>query len=134
MLPSKLIVRQSCAARPEAVVQAALGSFTPCPEDFAQTSAASKAAFLSQLPQPIRYRARWRRALKGCLMPCSLICWTDRRGASVELAAVLEAAARHGMEVSNWQDTVSLLRRCLLPALNQGQRVQAEDLFGQARS
>ena len=132
-LPSKLIVRQSCGCPSEAVLQAALGSFTPRAEDFAQTSAASKTEFLSELAADAVSRTLAPRAEKLFdALRADLLDGSQRRFLA-ELAAVLEAAARHGVEVSVWQDTVSLLRRCVLPMLNQGQHVQAEDLFGQAR-
>jgi signal transduction histidine kinase/DNA-binding LacI/PurR family transcriptional regulator/AraC-like DNA-binding protein len=132
-LPSKLIVRQSCGCPSEAVVQAALGSFTSRPEDFAQTSAASKTEFLHELAVDAVSHALAPRAEKLFdALQADLLDGSKRRFLA-ELAAVLEAAARHGMEVSVWQATVSLLRRCVQPALNEAQRVQAEDLFGQAR-
>ena len=133
-LPSKLIVRQSCGCPSEAVMQAALGSFTSRSEDFAQTSAAPRAEFLSELAATDAVsRALAPRAEKLFdALQADLLNGAQRRFLA-ELAAVLEAAARHGMEVSVWQATVSLLRRCVLPSLNQAQRVQAEDLFGQAR-
>jgi K+-sensing histidine kinase KdpD len=132
-LPSKLIVRQSCGCPSEAVMQAALGPFTPRPEDFAQTSAASKTEFLSGLAADSVSRAFAPRAEKLFDALHADLLDGSRRRFLAELTAVLESAARHGMEVSVWQAAVSLLRRCVLLSLNEVQRVQAEDLFAQAR-
>ncbi|HSD82845.1 MAG TPA: ATP-binding protein, partial [Anaerolineae bacterium] len=134
MLPSKLIVRQSCGCPSEAVRQAALDQLTTRREDFAQAGAALKTEFLAHLAvSDYVLRALAPRAEKLFdALQADLLEDAQPRFLS-ELAAVLEEAARHGTDVADWQDTVSLLRRCVLPCLNAEQRAQAEDLFGQAR-
>ena len=46
---------------------------------------------------------------------------------------MLQQGTLDGDETSAWQNSVSILRRELLPTLTDGQRLQAEALFGQAR-
>ncbi len=128
-LPSQLIVRQSCGCPSDAVVQAALGSFTPSAANFAQASAPLKTRFMAGLAQPDQAA---RAAKLFDALQADLLAGPPQRFLT-ELAAVLEEAARHGTDVSDWQDAISLLRRCVLPALNPAQHARAEDLFGQAR-
>ncbi len=46
---------------------------------------------------------------------------------------MLQQGTLDGDETSAWQNTISILRCELLPALNKSQRIRAEALFGQAR-
>ncbi|CAG0936493.1 two-component system, NarL family, sensor histidine kinase EvgS [Thermoflexales bacterium] len=134
MLPSKLIVRQSCGCPSEAVGRAALNQPSPRGEDFVRAGATLKTEFMAGLAasdyvSPV-LAPRAEKLFDA--LQADLLAGPQQRFLS-ELAAVLEEAARHGTDVSDWQDTVSLLRCCVLPGLNAEQRAQAEDLFGQAR-
>jgi signal transduction histidine kinase/AraC-like DNA-binding protein/DNA-binding response OmpR family regulator len=133
-LQSKLIVRQSCGCPSEAVVQAALGQFVARQEDFAQAKAALKSKFMAELTasDQVSHTLAPRAEKLFDALQADLLDDSQQRFLT-ELAAVLEVAARHGTDVSDWQDTVSLLRCCLLPSLDQARGARAEDLFGQAR-
>ncbi len=139
MLPSKLIVRQSCGCPSEAVTQAALDQPLTRQEvarrqDFRQASAALKTEFMTSLAasSDASYTLTPRAEKLFDALQADLLDKPQQRFLA-QLTAVLEEAARHGTDVSDWQDTVSLLRRCVLPHLNEEQHVQVEDLFGQAR-
>jgi len=58
-------------------------------------------------------------------------------GSDDEFLPTLDSMLQHGVlygdETAAWQGVVSVLRRELLPALDSRTRLQAEDLFGQAR-
>jgi signal transduction histidine kinase/AraC-like DNA-binding protein/CheY-like chemotaxis protein len=135
LLPSRLIIRQSCGCPSSAVVQAAAGPVVGEGMEFpaAWTSFKEDAQrdMIAALPRGGEEASDWVRRLldafqadmqaapAGCFLPA--------------LEKILDQAAVSNVELAAWQGVVSALRRRALPRLAPPARALAEDLFGQAR-
>jgi len=135
LLPSRLIIRQSCGCPSAAVMQAAAISAAFEGLDFPMAMAAFRERALADmtaaLPDAGEQATLWARNLldafqadlqaapAGCFIPT--------------LEKILGQAVMSGSDPSAWQGLVSALRRRALPYLAPPARALAEDLFGQAR-
>jgi signal transduction histidine kinase/DNA-binding LacI/PurR family transcriptional regulator/AraC-like DNA-binding protein len=135
LLPSRLVIRQSCGCPSSAVEQAAARSGVVEGLDFPDALAAFKEKALADMnaalpdgggPTTIlvkqlleAFQADLQAAPAGCFIPT--------------LEKNLSQAAISGVELSSWQGLISGLRRQALPYLAPPARALAEDLFGQAR-
>jgi len=135
LLPSRLVVRQSCGCPSAAVVQASARPAFVEGLDFPMALSAfhdrALADMTAALPDSAETSAGWAKALleafqadlkaspAGCFIPA--------------LEKALAQAAASGSDPSAWQGLVSALRRRALPYLAPPARAFAEDLFGQAR-
>ncbi|MGB7538217.1 MAG: substrate-binding domain-containing protein [Anaerolineales bacterium] len=135
LLPSRLVIRQSCGCPSAAVVQAAARSAAFEGLDFPMAMAAFRERALADmsaaLPDPEDKTEAWAKVLldafqadlqaapAGCFIPT--------------LEKVLGQAVAVGTDLFAWQGLISALRRRSIPYLAPPARALAEDLFGQAR-
>ena len=135
LLPSQLVIRQSCGCPSSAVVQAAARLAAVEGLDFPNALAAFRENALAEMNAVVpegggqtaasvkqlldAFQADLQAAPAGCFIPT--------------LEKILAQAATSGNELSAWQGLISALRRQALPYLAPPARALAEDLFGQAR-
>jgi signal transduction histidine kinase/DNA-binding LacI/PurR family transcriptional regulator/AraC-like DNA-binding protein len=131
VLPSRLVVRQSCGCPSAAVEQAATGLVPATPLDFPEAFAAFRDSALAEasaalgptapLAQPLleAFQADLSAAPPGCFLPT--------------LEKILEKVVAQEGDLTAWHGAISALRRRALPFLAPSARALAEDLFGQAR-
>jgi signal transduction histidine kinase/DNA-binding LacI/PurR family transcriptional regulator/AraC-like DNA-binding protein/DNA-binding response OmpR family regulator len=135
LLPSRLVIRQSCGCPSAAVVQAAARPAALEGLDFPMAMAAFRDRALAEmeeaLPDAGEESSAWARSLleafqaelqaapAGCFIPT--------------LEKVLGRAVAGGTDPAAGQGLISALRRRALPYLGQPARSFAEDLFSQAR-
>jgi diguanylate cyclase (GGDEF)-like protein len=129
MLPSNLVVRQSCGCPPQAVLEAAIGS---APGEAARGKAAK--AHREQL------RAELMKAVVNPEWPAQLLDAFDAviRGGSPWIflntfEKILRQVAALEGDITAWQGVVSALRRYSLSDLDVSARLRCEDVCGQAR-
>ena len=135
LLPSRLVIRQSCGCPSAAVVQAAARSAAVEGLDFPMAMAAFRERALADmaaaLPDSEEKMQAWAKTLldafqaelqaapAGCFLPA--------------LEKTLGEAVAADTDLSTWQGLISALRRRALPYLAPPARAFDEDLFGQAR-
>jgi signal transduction histidine kinase/DNA-binding LacI/PurR family transcriptional regulator/AraC-like DNA-binding protein/CheY-like chemotaxis protein len=135
LLPSRLVIRQSCGCPSAAVVSAAAGSAAVEGLDFPMAMAAFRDRALAEMAEALpdageaaeawvrnlleSFQAELQAAPAGCFLPT--------------LEKVLGQAVARGVDPSAGQGLISALRRRALPYLAPPARAFAEDLFGQAR-
>ncbi len=135
LLPSRLVIRQSCGCPSAAVVLAAARSAAVEGLDFPMAMAAFRERALADMATALpdageqisvwaknlldAFQAELQAAPAGCFIPT--------------LEKVLGQAVASGSDPSAWQGLISALRRRALPYLAPPARAFAEDLFGQAR-
>ena len=135
LLPSRLVIRQSCGCPSAAVVQAAARSAAFEGLDFPMAMAAFREGALADMAAALpdsevnteawsktlldAFQADLQAAPAGCFIPT--------------LEKVLAEAVPAGTDLPAWQGLISALRRQAIPYLAPPARALAEDLFGQAR-
>lgn len=135
LLPSRLLVRQSCGCPSwsEKLARAAVTAVAqPAPTQhiLKQTQEMLEA----EIFRVIRNRgiaATWAKQLLDAFR--SEIDGAGSGRFRTTLDGMLQQGTLDGDETSAWQNTISILRSELLPALTLAQQGQAEALFGQAR-
>ena len=133
LLPSHLIVRQSCGCASEAVVQAAIPAGPAVDAPLAVVFDRCRADWLAELARSADaadVSPAIERLLDALL--------SDLRGATesafvATLEQTLEQVRRDGRDIAAWQRCISALRRATLPQLSGLVRHRAENCFGQAR-
>jgi DNA-binding LacI/PurR family transcriptional regulator/GAF domain-containing protein len=147
ILPTRLMVRQSCGCSEPAVAHAALGPLERNTEPFKQAVVAQREAILSEMMQVVKVSAssssEWASRLLNAfveeMVPGSAASEPARRPAPrapflSALDDVLRQAVAVGGQVDDWQETISVMRRHLLPYLTDVATLsRAEDLFSQGR-
>ncbi len=135
VLPATLKVRQSCGCTSEAVTQAAVGSAAIAPEPPETALAARRTEILAEAAQalgPAESRAAER---VGRLLD-SFTAQVQGQ-ASGEFMRALDDILRQVYwadgDVAAWHQVVSTLRRRVIPYLDSGLWLRAEDLWQQAR-
>ncbi len=129
LLPSSLIVRQSCGCPPQSVMQAAAGQMSVADESFEAAFAAPRDALITDLSRA--GFGEWTAQLLDAFS-------AELRGESsgvflIALGNILRQVSAAEGDVAAWQGAISALRRHALPYLDRLARSRAEDLFGQAR-
>ncbi len=137
ILPTELVVHQSCGCAAPAVVQAAVGTVTGAGITFAAVLAARRESVLSEIAQAVGD------SLDGSVPQQAgrlLDAFADElKGGSPgaflsALEGILHQVAAEGGDVAVWQGAVSVLRRYALPYLKEEKAsARAEDLWQQAR-
>jgi signal transduction histidine kinase/DNA-binding LacI/PurR family transcriptional regulator/AraC-like DNA-binding protein len=135
MLHSRLLVRQSCGCPSwsEQLARTAVAAVTPTqspPEVLKQAQKLLEA----EIFRVIRHRgvaATWAKQLLDAFR--SEVDGGGNGRFRTTLDGMLQQGTLDGDETSAWQNTISILRRQLLPTLADGRRLLAEALFGQAR-
>jgi PAS domain S-box-containing protein len=136
IVPTKLIVRQSCGCTSPAVVHAAVGPVTGGGETFEAAIATRRKEILSDVTQaaaaPIEGLELWAEQLLD-----SFVAELEGEAPGAFLAALDEilhqVMAADGNAIA-WQEVVSTLRRHALPHLGDNMALsRAEDLWQQAR-
>ncbi len=134
MLKSRLVVRQSCGCPSSAVLHAAAGSV--------ETRHQASSVKLSELRDTVLAEMAQVWSGAGAIAAGAEhvldAFHEDLSGRSSRrfLAALeheLEPAVDSNADITAWQDSISALRRGVLPYLDQRAAQQAEDLLGQAR-
>lgn len=147
MLPTELVVRQSCGCLATSVVQAAVGSVTGTGETFAVAFAAQREEILSKMIQAMGFSAtgivpeqaeQLLDAFSAELMTDSLVESASRGpGPGTFLSTlddILGQVMTKGSDVVVWQEALSAMRCHTMPCLvDQEVLSRAEDLWQQAR-
>jgi len=137
MLPTELVVRQSCGCPSQAVLEAAVEIPTTAAKTF-------KAALARQRPRILADMIQAAGTLPGSIAPDWAECLLDAFVAELKgeskavfvpaLNNVLRQVTTEGGDVTSWQGVVSALRRQVLPLLANAALVsRAENLWQQAR-
>ena len=135
ILPSGLVIRQSCGCLGSAAEQAAAGPVEASGETLESALASRRADILSEMAQAVgepekAAGSRVERLLEGFIGEL-------QGGASGLWVRELEQALRQttaaGGDVAAWQSAISVLRRQMLPHLSGPALAQAEDLWQQTR-
>lgn len=133
-LPSRLVVRQSCGCPSQAVVQAAAGPVEIRYEGYEDAFAQIRAELMADAALVAGDETRTRAAINRLLDAFRAELFNESNGffLSTLTNALKETMAFEG-ELTDWQGTISGLRRRVLPLLTPGTFSRAEDLLGQAR-
>jgi signal transduction histidine kinase/DNA-binding LacI/PurR family transcriptional regulator len=137
VVPSRLVVRQSCGCLDPVVVQAAAGPVAAAGETLEAALAARRSDILSEMAQAVGassagIAAGWEEQLLDAF--AAELGGESPRGFLSALDGILQRVMEVGSEVTAWQGAVSVLRRRMLPCLSEGEASSlAEDLWQQAR-
>lgn len=134
MLQSRLVVRQSCGCPSNSVVQAAAGNLEACGADLAVVLAGVHDSILTETAPGQGASAETSYRLSQALHAFhDELCGRSCGRFLAALERILEEVLTSNGEVAAWQDSISVLRQAVLPALDPQARHRAEDLCGQAR-
>jgi len=143
MLPTELVVRQSCGCLATSVVQAAVGSVTGTGETFAVAFAARREEILSKMIQAMGFFAtgivpeqaeQLLDAFSAELMTDSLAESASPGTFLSKLDEILGQVMTKGSDVVVWQEALSAMRRHTMPCfVDQEVLSRAEDLWQQGR-
>ncbi len=135
LLESKLLVRQSCGCPSWSEKLARTSLTAVSPQSYAQILKQTQEQLAAEIFRVIRNRgiaATWAKQLLDAFRSEMDVLSGNGRF-RITLSGMLQQGRLDGDETSAWQNTVSILRRDLLPTLSGEQQEQAEALFGQAR-
>ncbi len=144
MLPTKLVVRQSCGCSDPVVAHAAVGARKRRRESLQGAVAVQREAILSEMVQAVEgpalaFSSEWADRLLDAfleeMLPGSAASKPSLQGPFLlALSDVLQQVTAVGGPVSDWQTVISVMRRCLLPYLTSvAALARAEDIFSQGR-
>jgi DNA-binding LacI/PurR family transcriptional regulator/GAF domain-containing protein len=131
VVPSKLMVRQSCGCLDPAVTQAAVGPLKAGETVFRRKEVAlemAQAVGADAVTKELRQQVE--------RLVDSFVTEATEAGAGVflhDLEEVLQQIVKAGDEVTAWHGAISVLRRHALPWLGEGEVARAEDLWQQGR-
>jgi PAS domain S-box-containing protein len=136
VLPTEMVIRQSCGCLDPAVTQAAAGPVKMSPETLDAVLAVRREEIVSEMMQAMGTPLvgsrpdQAARVLEGCITAVK-----DKSPDLFlrELDEVLSQTGIAGGDVEVWQNALSVLRRCLLPHLDGPGLAVAEDLWQQGR-
>jgi signal transduction histidine kinase/AraC-like DNA-binding protein/CheY-like chemotaxis protein len=135
LLPSRLVIRQSCGCPSAAVAQAAARSAAVEGLDFPMAMAAFRERALADMAAALQDGGEnieaWAKTLLDSFQ--ADLQAAPAGGFIPTLEKVLGQSATVGTDLAAWQGLISALRRRALPYLAPSARSLAEDLFGQAR-
>lgn len=134
MLSPTLIIRQSCGCPPPAVVQAAAGPIQSSDHALAAVLPALREPLLVAIAQTVGLTADSVQPIAPVLDALTAdLKTTSSNHFLPTLEAVLNQSMITGDAATAWQNAISLLRRRLLPYLDEPARSRYEDLCHQAR-
>jgi transcriptional regulator with PAS, ATPase and Fis domain/DNA-binding LacI/PurR family transcriptional regulator len=133
-VPMELVIRQSCGCQSQAERQAAAGMMVTTGESFETALIAKREALLVDMIHTVG-------ASKGVTQQVEqlldmFVAEVTNRSSGVFFSALKEGLRQRQAadgHVAAWQNVLSVLRRSVLPDLDEAQRVRAEDLWQQAR-
>ena len=136
LLPTHLIVRQSCGCQDSMVMQARVESYPLQVSTLAAAGNAGREACLAAIEQAIEEKERSQESIEQFLD--AFLDELEGKASGIflpTLEKILRQIVAIGGDVSAWQMAVSALRRQLLPALIKDPQalIRAEDLWHQAR-
>ena len=136
LLPTHLIVRQSCGCQDSMVAQARVESYQLAESTTAAAGNASREACLAAIEQAIEEKERSQESIEQFLD--AFLDELEGKASGIflpTLEKILRQIVAIGGDISAWQMAVSALRRQLLPALLNDRQslIRAEDLWHQAR-
>lgn len=135
VLPARLVVRQSCGCMSEAVTQAAVGSVAMAQESLTTALAPRRAEILAEAVQALGPAANEVTERVGRLLDSLAIELQGRASGEFvrTLDGILQQVYLADGDVAAWHRIVSTLRRRTMPHVAGDLRLQAEDLWQQAR-
>ena len=135
VLPAKLVVRQSCGCTSEAVTQAAVGSVAIAKESLGMALATRRAEILTEAVQAAgQVQGQASEWIERLLDSFTAEVPGQASGEFVRaLGDILRQVYLADGDVAAWQHVVSTLRRRVLPYLDSGEWLRAENLWQQAR-
>jgi DNA-binding LacI/PurR family transcriptional regulator/anti-anti-sigma regulatory factor/putative methionine-R-sulfoxide reductase with GAF domain len=143
MLPTKLVVRQSCGCSDPVVAHAAVRPLKRKRKPLPEAVAAQREVILSEMAQAVGGlslpSSEWAGQLLDAFLedmaPGSAASKSSLRGSFLlALGDVLRQAAAVSGQVADWQEAISVMRRYVLPYLTDVTTLsRAEAIFGQGR-
>ncbi|MBN1219152.1 MAG: substrate-binding domain-containing protein [Anaerolineae bacterium] len=143
MLPTRLVVRQSCGCFDPVIARAAVRPLKRKREPLPEAIAAQREAILSEMAQAVEGlslpSSEWAGPLLDAFLedmaPGSAASKSSLRGSFLlALGDVLRQAAAVSGQVDDWQEAISVMRRYVLPYLTDVTSLsRAEAIFGQGR-
>ena len=134
ILDSALLVRQSCGCPSQSVGLAAAELVAGDVSDPRLAMIRAQEELVAQIVRVIRNRgiaATWAKQLMDAFR--QEVDGMNQGQFRATLDSMLQRGTLDGDETAAWQSAISVLRRELLPALDESSKLSAEDLFGQAR-
>ena len=135
VVPTSLVARQSCGCTPPAVTQVAVGPVTIVNESLGTALVTQRAEILAEAVQALgQARApvsEWIERLLG-----GFAAELQGQAPSIfvrELDDILRQVYMADGDIAAWHQVISTLRRRVLPYLDSGALLRAEDLWQQAR-
>ena len=134
LVPTQMMLRQSCGCMAPAVTQAAVGVVTDHRQTLDSLLAASRPQIVAEMQQVVGKNGatphRAEQLLDGFVAELA----GESPGRFIhELDQVLRQVVAAGAEIQPWQNTLSVLRRCLVPHLDDEKSILAGDLWQQGR-
>jgi PAS domain S-box-containing protein len=134
-VPTNLVVRQSCGCMPPAVTQVTAGPVTIVNESLERVLVGRRAEILAESMRALEQAQAPASEWIGRLLDSFA---TELQGQSPgifvrELDDILRQVYLADGDIAVWHQVISTLRRRLLPYLDSGVLLQAEDLWQQAR-
>ncbi len=136
ILPTRLVIRQSCGCLDPKVMQAAAGPVTAAGESFKVALAARQEKILAEVSQAGGGRSDGLPAGWSARLLDAFAVEIAEKSAGrflLTLDEILRQATAAGGDVANWHGVLSVLRRHTLPCLDRDEALRAEDLWQQAR-
>ncbi|GAB4581095.1 MAG: substrate-binding domain-containing protein [Anaerolineales bacterium] len=134
VLDSTLLVRQSCGCPSQSVALAAAELVADKVSEPRHALIRAQEELVNQIVRVLRNRgiaATWAKQLIDAFR--QEIDGQSQGTFRATLDSMLQRGTLDGDETAAWQSAISVLRRELLPALDAGAKLRAENLFGQAR-
>jgi PAS domain S-box-containing protein len=136
ILPTKLVVRQSCGCLDPKVVQAAAGPIRRVGDTFKAAISARQEKILLEMSSTVGDRSGYLPTGWADHLLDAFIAEMEAKSVGNFLPAldeVLRQAIAVGSDVADWHEVLSGLRRLILPCLGRNELLRAEDLWQQAR-
>ncbi len=136
VLPTRLVVRQSCGCPDQALVLADMPPISPDKPGALKALAALRREATDEIARVMSAAEETRSSIAQLVDALLLEADLEAEGKTnflPTLERVLRSSATGHGEVSAWHDAISVLRRHFLPRLGSARGLVAENLFGQAR-
>ena len=134
LVPTKMMIRQSCGCMAPAVAEAAVGSVTTHHKTLETVLTAHQSEIVTEMKQAVGGNGGSSDQAKQLLTAFASELAGQSPGLFVrELDEVLRQVGVTDREIQPWQNALSVLRRWLLPCLADEKFILADDLWQQGR-
>lgn len=134
VLPTQLVVRQSCGCPDQAMILADMQPVSPSNPDWPQARAALCTEATDEIARIMGATGETHSLIAQLVEAlCANLRVEGQASFLPRLECLLRSSAAEHNDVSLWQDAISVLRRHFMPHLDSVYSFLAENLFGQAR-